>query len=166
MIDELKITIAVIAAVSALSGTFISQIATMLRERSDRSHKRNVLLREKYEEMVFLITSGQEWMGHVVNAKDLSELMTLPPVNARKALVLANIYFPKLRDPMQQFLNASVDFQKILIDNHEFLASKSVGVQAAHKNRGAYETAAEKCYQAIRVIDDSIVKYSGKYARA
>ena len=166
MIDESKIIVAVISALSALTGAFLSQFLVFVRDKMDKSHKRNVFLREKYEEMSYLTISAQEWMASAANAKSLSNLSSKPPVDARKALVLANIYFPKLREPTQEFLNACVNFQMVLIDNHEFKEDISVGAQAAHKNQAAFEQSSEAISSAVRILDDNIIKYAKKYAKA
>ncbi|WP_157890281.1 hypothetical protein [Marinobacterium aestuarii] len=161
-----EIAISIIAGASAIGGAFISSIFSYFKELSNKSHHRKVLLREKFEEMSYMIISAQEWIGNVINAKDISELNTMPPVDSRRAVVLAHIYFPKMREPTQNLLNAAVEFQHMLIDNHEFVHGKSVGVQAAHKNAAAYKSAAESYFNAIAMIDKATIKYASRYSKA
>lgn len=163
---EPNLVTALIAAVSAIAGSLISQFLTIYRDWLSKRHSRNVLLREKYEEMANYVVASQQWMTLVTNTKSLEELTSMPPVDARKVVVLTSLYFPKLRESAQDFLNKCVEFKLVLVDNYEFVPGKTLGTQAAHKNKEAFMAAADKYYRSSRNLDDHIVKWARTYAKA
>jgi len=163
---DLKITIAAIAAGSAIVGAVVAQLVSILRDILDKRHKRHVLLREKYEELAHSVSSSQEWFTNQLGAMTLRELKSQPPIEARKAMVLAHIYFPLLRRTCQDYVNACAQFQVALIENHEFVEGKDAGTQAAHKNRAAFEEAANRLHQARQKVDETIIAHAEKYTKA
>mgnify|MGYP003384045358 CR=1 FL=1 len=163
---ESKILIAAISASSAIFGAVISQVVTVVRDWLDKKHQRNVLLRNKYEELAGLITDSQEWGGSLLTSSSLKELRNKPPINARKALILSYIYFPLLRSGCENYITGCVNFQNVLIDNHEFKDGIDCGTQAIHKNEGAVLESSSKLRESRQDIDDLIIQYSSKYAKA
>ncbi len=165
METEAKFLIALISAGSAIAGAVIAQFVSIFRDVLDKRHKRDILLREKYEEMANLATSSQEWFASQLNAMSLSELK-MPPIDARKAMVLSHIYFPLLQDACQGYVNACARFQIMLIDNHEFVEGKDAGTQAAHKNSAEFERVAEQLHLCRQRLDEEIIRHAHKYTKA
>ena len=163
---ESKILIAAISASSAIFGAVISQVITVVRDWLDKKHQRNVLSRNKYEELAGLITDSQEWTGSLLTSSSLKELRNKPPVNARKALILSYIYFPLLRDGCEKYITECVNFMNVLIDNHEFKEGIDCGTQAVHKNESAVLESSSKLRESRQDLDDLIIQYAGKYAKA
>ena len=161
-----KILIAAISASSAIAGAAITQIVGVFLAHLERRHKRKVLLREKYEELALLVQESMSWPSDQMNAKSLSDLRDSYPSKARKATVLAHIYFPKLRDACENYVNASVSFNIVLVDNHEFNQGYDVGTQAAHANPQALETAANNLQVCRQSLEDKIIQYASSYAKA
>ena len=166
MENDVKIMIAVISASSAIAGAVISQLVSIFRDILDKKHKRHILLREKYEELANLVTNSQEWFTSQLGAASLKELKSRPPLEARRAMVLSHIYFPLLQSACQAYVNASALFQVTLINNHEFVEGVDAGTQAAHKNRAAFEKAADNLQKKRQELDELIIKYACKYTKA
>jgi hypothetical protein len=161
-----KILIAAISAGSAIAGAAITQIVGVFLAHFERRHKKKILLREKYEELALLIHESNSWLSEQMNAKSLSELRSGYPEKARKATVLAHIYFPKLRDVCESYVNACAKFNIVLIDNHEFNPNHDVGTQAAHSNPEALEAAAQNARVCRQNIEDKVVRFASSYAKA
>lgn len=161
-----KILITAISAGSAIAGAAITQIVGVFLAYLDRRHKKKVLLREKYEELALLINESNSWLSVQMNAKSLSELRCGYPEKARKATVLAHIYFPKLRDACESYVNACSDFNIVLVENHQFDPSHDVGTQAAHSNPEALEAAAQNARICRQSLEDQIVQFASIYAKA
>jgi len=155
-----------IAASSAILGAVTSQIVTIARDWLDKKHQRNVLLRNKYEELAGFIIDSQEWTGSLLTSNSLKELRNKPPINARKALMLSYIYFPLLRNGCENYIAECINFQNVLIDNHEFKEGIGCGIQAVHKNEVAVSNSSSKLRESRQDIDDLIIKHSKKYAKA
>lgn len=165
METDAKLLIALISAGSAIAGAVIAQFVSIFRDILDKRHKRDVLLREKYEELASMATSSQEWFGRQLNAMSLSELKT-SPIDARKAMVLSHIYFPLLRDACQVYVNACARFQTMLVDNHEFVEGVDAGTQAAHKNRVEFERVAEHLHLCRQRLEEEIIRHAHRYTKA
>lgn len=166
METESKLLIAAISASSAIFGAVISQIVTVVRDWLDKKHQRNVLLRNKYEELAGLVTDSQEWVGGLLTCSSLKELRNKPPINARKALILSYIYFQLLREGCEKYITECINFQNVLINNHEFKAGIDCGTQADHNNEPAVLKSSSKLREFRQDLDDLIIKYSSKYAKA
>lgn len=163
---ESKVVIAVISASSAIAGAIISQVVTLFRDFLNKKQVRNVLLRDKYEELANLITSSQEWIASQLTAKTLTELRNSPPLDARKAMIISHIYFPLLRKSCEQYINSCARFQTVLIDNHKFIEGIDCGTQAVQNNSEAVEQASKQLQISRHDLEDLIIKYATKYAKA
>ncbi len=119
MAIESKLLIATISASAAISGAVISQAFSIVRDVLDKKHQRKVLLRTKYEEFAELITQSQEWLSSLYRHKSIEEHSNNPPHHARKALLLAYIYFPALIEQSENFLNSCVLVQHTMIENFQ-----------------------------------------------
>ena len=166
MDTDLKITIAVISASSAILGAVIAQLVSILRDILDKRHQRHKLLREKYEELARYITDSQNWFMEQIGAMSLRELKGKPPVAARNAMVLAHIYFPALRESCQDYVNACANFQVTLINSHDFTEGKDAGTQAVHRDRDTFERAANQLHLARQRVDEEVIKYATRYTKA
>ena len=166
METESKLLIAAISASSAIFGAVLSQIVTVVRDWLDKKHQRNVLLRNKYEELAGLVTDSQEWVCGLSTSSSLKDLRNKPPINARKALILSYIYFPLLRKGSENYITECVNFQNVLIDNHEFKDGVDCGTQAVHKNENAVTKSSSNLRESRQDLDDLIIKYASKYAKA
>lgn len=161
-----KLMIAAISAGSAIAGALVTQLFTVLQHFLERKHRRLVLLREKYEQLASLVSDSHEWIGQQMKSKTLADLQGSFPEQAKKAMVLAHIYFPKLHSPCESYVNACAVFQAALVDNHEFNAEINVGTQAVRKNPEHLRQVMSHIRDSRQRLDEAIVKYASKYAKA
>ena len=161
-----KILIAVISAGSAIAGAGITQIVSIFLSHLERKHQKMILLREKYEELALLVHESNSWISAQMGANSLAELRSNFPEHARKATVLSHIYFPKLREACESYVNACSKFSAVLVDNHQFDPNHDCGTQAASANSKALEAAADQVRRSRQEIEDKIIKYASSYAKA
>lgn len=161
-----KLLIAAISAGSAIAGAAITQIVSIFLSHLERRHQKKILLREKYEELALLVHESTSWASEQMSAKSLADLRSGFPENARKATVLTHIYFPKLRDACENYVNACAKFNVVLVDNHQFHPDHDCGTQAADANPEALRVAAENLRSCRQEIEDKIVEYASDYAKA
>lgn len=82
-----EFSIAIIAASSALAGVIISQCVSLLISSLDKKHKKDILLRQKFEEMMFLFQDSLIYYGEVGGCRSLEDLLKQThSVQAQKAL--------------------------------------------------------------------------------
>ncbi|HFQ5066144.1 TPA: hypothetical protein ACGUVR_004757, partial [Vibrio vulnificus] len=100
------ILVAVVSAISAVIGVFISQVSVLLKEHLNKKHLKQILLREKYEELADCIQAAMVASNQVADNSSISELMKFG-INEplRKAMSLSLIYFPEFKDAVGAFQN-------------------------------------------------------------
>ncbi len=165
MSDETNIMIAAISAGSAIAGVGFSQVVSIMRDHLDKKHGRNVLLREKYEELAMLVINSQEWITTQFNASSLALMQSSQPVMARRAMVLSHIYFPELQDSCENYVNACLAFQMTLIKNHEFRPDYDAGTQAMHRNPNAVNQSSLQLKNVRQKLDEEIISCASVYAK-
>ena len=91
-----EISIAIIAASSALCGVIISQAFSLFQSFLNRRHEKKKLLRQKYEETMLHLSTSLEWIQHLNGSTNQEAVFALAQnVAARKALSLCLLYFRK-----------------------------------------------------------------------
>lgn len=126
-----ELTIAYIAAGSALSGVVVSQVISIGLSIFEKRHKKAVLLRQKYEELVFLFQDSLGYVQAVYNCETQSQLYQLGVcAQTNKALVLASLYFPDLVEPLSMYSDAQLSFYHSVINVYQESIGSHVGAQA------------------------------------
>lgn len=93
--------VALIAGVSAILGSLIPQVIILVKEAKNKEHVRQVLIRDKYEELAALIQQSEQWSSSLILCKSEDELAHYNVFEPqRKALILALIYFPEFKAPL------------------------------------------------------------------
>ena len=106
-----EIEIAIIAALAAISGSLVSQIASVVLSFFDKRHLKKVLLRQKYEEMVLLFVESGVWLQALHNAMSFQDLYASNyPLHMRKVYALSLIYFPELVKDCSVYLNDTISY--------------------------------------------------------
>ena len=160
------ITIALIAASSAILGALITQIVSIVRDAVNQSRKRHALRREKYEELALLVATSHQWLVDLLKSRSIPELGSLRPIDARHAMTLSHLYFPELREACQDYINRCVEYQLMLIDLNEGRNDHDAGTQAAHCDQARYLRTSEELHVARDSLDKVIIKHAAKYTRA
>jgi hypothetical protein len=97
----------VIGALLALFGVLVAQLVAMLQAWLERQHKREILLRTKYEEFGQHFLASTEMPGRLLSCKDHEEMQgVLHQTAANQAQLLALIYFPPLRKPIERYISS------------------------------------------------------------
>ncbi len=93
--------VALITGVSAILGSLIPQVVVLIKEAKNKEHIRQVLIRNKYEELAALIQQSEQWSSSLALCKSMDELAHYNVYEPqRKALILALIYFPEFKAPL------------------------------------------------------------------
>ena len=163
MSQELKIAIA--AASIALSGVVISQAISILLSFFDRRHEKNILLRQKYEEMMFEFSDSVMFVQDVHNCKTRDQLLHLSvPPQTRKAYGLALLYFPNLVEPLNRYTLAQVSFYNSLLNLFDQNIPANAGGQASVND--AHKPIEDNLYKEKDHVMDALILNAKKYAKA
>lgn len=111
-----EIAPAIIAAVAALLGVVVSQLAGVVQTAAGRKREQQALLRAKLEELADMANRTVEWAdlavfprleGHIHELSGVSAPQaTHLSGEARRAYVLALLYFPGLTDEAKRLRDA------------------------------------------------------------
>jgi hypothetical protein len=114
---DTSVLIAIVSASSVLLGAAISQGAAMFQSWMDRRHKREILLRTKYEEFGQHFLASTEMPGRLLSSKDHEEMQgVLHQTAANQAHLLALIYFPPLREPIERYISSYQNLCLVVAD--------------------------------------------------
>lgn len=92
-----ELVIALISAGLALSGVMISAGTNLLIATIDKRHKRQVLLREKFEQMMFHLSDSLTWISDLNGCSTLDDVLAKSQsIDARHLCTLCALYFPEL----------------------------------------------------------------------
>jgi hypothetical protein len=101
---DTTILVAIVSASSVLVGVIAAQGVAMLQSWLDRKHKREILLREKYEALGLHFLDSMKLPHELMGATSAEAVLALTrQESANKAQMLALVYFPKLRQPIGQY---------------------------------------------------------------
>lgn len=104
---DAPVLIAIVSALSVLFGVVISQGVAMFQSWLDRRNKREILLRTKYEELGQHFLASTEKPARLLKCKTHEEIEdAILQSEAKQAQLLALIYFPPLRDPLQRYVSS------------------------------------------------------------
>lgn len=157
--------IAIIAAGSALLGSAIGQLGSVLMHWLERRQRRGELLRDKYEQLATYTSDLIDWARRAQQCTSLQEISSLSqPLPARHALTLTLIYFPNLKQQAIGLLNAAVEFQQAIAHAYTEQIPASAGAQAVVNNKDAYMRASDQLRSARQAMDVALQKYAGTYA--
>ncbi|MCM2283977.1 MAG: hypothetical protein NDI81_04320 [Desulfobacula sp.] len=151
---ENTLVIATISAGSAIAGAVISQFFSLIRDWFDKKHQRKIWLRTKFEEFAGLVSDSQEWGNSLYHLNSLEEHNKNPPAQARRAMILAYIYFPLLREQSEKFMNSCVCLQKIIVANFPDRPSDLIEQPIKDFNKNRQE------------LDKLIIKHASEYSKA
>lgn len=133
-----ELSIAIIAASSALAGVIISQAISLLLSYLDRKHKKNILLRQKFEEMMFLFQNSLNYHSEVGNCKTLDDLVKQThSVSAQKALGIAMLYFPTIEMVLENYVKSQVGYYQFIcsVYNPDIPASAGAIARVNHPDK-------------------------------
>lgn len=165
MTQEIKI--AIIAASAAICGAAISQITTFVISFFDKKHQKNVLLRQKYEEMMFHFSESLEWIVHLNGSTTQEAVFSLAQCSsARKALSLCLLYFREdLGAAANDYILSQQSYYKVIVEVNDKKDKNSAGGQAESKNPN-YNEALKNLFEKKDSFENLIISNSYKYTKA
>jgi len=162
-----KIFIALITASSAFFGVIISQIITLMLSYLDKKHKKQILLRQKYEEMMFHFQESLTYYSEVGTCKTFDQLYSKShSVPAQKAMGLAMLYFPKIAPLIESYIKSQVAYYQLVISSFNSNIQANAAGQVRVHNKEKIEIVESDLFQAKNIIIDGFKKNVKKYAKA
>jgi hypothetical protein len=108
---QIELTTAIIAGVAALAGVIISQAISITLSFLDKRHQKHILLRQKYEQLMFLFQDSLMYIPAVQNCRTVAEIQqNAYSIPAGRALGLSHLYFPSLVDPLTGYQQSLISF--------------------------------------------------------
>ena len=160
-----EIQIALIAASAALAGVVISQAISIALSVFDKRHKKHILLRQKYEEMMFEFQNSLKYVQEVHNCETLPQLYQLSSSpQTGKAYGLAQLYFPSLVEPLSKYVVAQFSFYTSVITIFDKNIPINAGGQAMANNR--HRQIVEGLLKEKGIVMDALILNAKKYTKA
>ena len=157
--------IAIIAASSVIAGVLISQAISLLLSFYDKKHKKQILLRQKYEEMMFHFSDSLSWIQSLHNSRTRSDIFALAQSpQARKALSLCLLYFSDLVQPANKYILAQTAYYSFVVGSFDENKPFTAGGQAL-----VHPEAKKLCDDLMNkkiVLENIIVEKVDKYIKA
>jgi len=162
-----EILIAIIAASSALGGVIISQVFSLLQSFYDKKYKKQILLRQKYEEMMFHFSASLEWIQHLNGNTNQASVFALAQCpDARKSLSLCLLYFPEMVDSANNYVLAQQSYYTSVVTSFKEGISCTAGGQAIIHNKDNYEVAKNNLFRTKNIFENLMVSNATKYTKA
>lgn len=162
-LSENNIT-ALISAGAVLGGVILSQAITSRNTYLERKHKKNILLKQKYEEVSVLYTSSLQWVQRVQASRSIKELQTLSlQIDARKMHSLCLIYFPELRKPVAEYIDSLALFHNSVLNNFHTGEPGTAGAQAFLNTK--HGDIFNKSLKIRQSMEDAIEKHVSTYIK-
>jgi hypothetical protein len=162
-----EILISIIAASSALGGVIISQVFSLLQSFYDKKHKKQTLLRQKYEEMMFHFSASLEWIVSLNGSTTQATVFALAQCpDARKALSLCLLYFSELVEPANSYVLAQQSYYTAIATSFKEDGSFTAGGQAVVKNKQKFDAATKNLFNNKDIFENLIISNAKKYTKA
>lgn len=159
-----KIIIAIIASSATIFGVLISQGITLFVAHRNRKHEREVLLRNKYEELMLHFSNSIEWVVQLHNSKSKEELFSRSQsIDARKALSLSLLYFPDLVDEINKYIISMQEYYGFAVTIFDQSIMHNAGAQVLVHQDG--KKLLDHLLSSKNSLENLIVKKSEKYTR-
>jgi len=164
-VDE-KLTLALVAALSAVGGVLLTQAFTLIRELIVSRRANKALLREKYELLADSLSESISHKSEFDNTygKEIFSEFANKPIE--KIFTLSILYFPELIESSRCYYNSYRDYLFVLLKNYHPDAGLSILMQASKYAGDDLDLAVKKLHQSQKNLYESIRKNASKYARA
>lgn len=156
---------AVIAASAALAGVVISQTISILLSILEKRHKKHILLRQKYEEMMFQFQDSLRYVQDVHNCRTRDQLFQLSSSpQSGKAYGLALLYFPNLVEPLKKYSVAQVSFYTSVVTIFDKNIPANAGGQATVS--AGHNRVIDALFKEKNLVMDALILNAKKYTKA
>ena len=162
----LETKIAIVASVSAIIGALIAQSTAFVLAWIDRRHKKQILLRQKYEEMMFHFQESLDYYNQVGTCETLDQLNACTSSTpAQKAMVLALIYFPELVAVLEDYVRYYTTYYQSIVSVFNEARPGTAGAQARVHDKG-YNELEKKMFELKNRVIKTFVENANKYNKA
>ena len=121
---------AMIGGVLALSGIVVGQVFGLFSGHIERRHQRDVRQRERLERLADAVGETLPWFQALGRCRSLEEInANPPPPEARRAAMLAALYFPALLELAAAYTNSLVAYHHLAINSFDRGVPATVGAQ-------------------------------------
>lgn len=155
----------VVGAFLALLGVLVSQLVAMIQARLEREHKRDVLLRTKYEELLVHFLESMKLPHTLMTAESTEDILALThQASGNHAHLLALIYFPKLRESTGKYIESYSQLCLSAAGLHNPDDRRPLGMQVFDKP--PYIAARNAHLAARDSLQEQIERYADTYAKS
>jgi hypothetical protein len=156
---------ALLPVLSALGGVALAQGFAMLQSWIERKHKREVVLRTKYEELCLHFLDSMRLPGELLKCESHEEtLEVVHQEDGNKMHMLALVYFPSLRPATSNYIQAYAELASTSIAIYNPSDGRVLGLQVSGAQQ--YIDARNKYLSARSVLQNAIERYAVEYARS
>lgn len=150
---------------SALGGVALAQGVAMLQSLLERKNKREILLRTKYEEFGLLILDSMKLCEDLLKVDTHEKkLGVVRQTDANKALLLALVYFPLLRQATGQYIESYAELASVALSIYTPKNKQMLGAQVS--NSLEYVKARDAHLAARKRLQDKIEIHAFTYAKS
>ncbi|MCQ8179528.1 hypothetical protein NP603_00275 [Methylomonas sp. SURF-1] len=155
----------VVGAFLALLGVLVSQLVAMIQARLEREHKRDVLLRTKYEELGAHFLESMKLPHTLMTAESTEDILALThQASGNHAHLLAMIYFPRLRESTGKYIESYSQLCLAAAELHNPDDKRPLGMQVFDKP--SYISARNAHIAARDFLQEQIERYADTYAKS
>ena len=164
---DTQIKTALIVAGSTTFGVLISQAISILLSFLDKRHKKHILLRQKYEEMMFHFQDSLEYYNQVGACRTLDQLeKKTHRISANRAMGLALLYFQNLAPLFDIYLRNQIAYYHLILESFNPNIPATAGAQARVHNKTALKKIEQNLFQSKDNLIDAIKMNTKKYTKA
>ena len=168
-IMDTQIKTSLIVAFSTIIGVLISQGISSLNSFLNKRYQKRLLLRQKYEEMMFYFQDSLSFPNKVGACKTLKELDELDQENqllpANRAAGLALLYFDHLVPFFNNYIKCLLAYYNIILDSFNQNENGSTGAQAILFNKHKFEKVKNNLFRAKKDLLKEIQASASKYTK-
>lgn len=149
-----------------LAGTVLSQAVAYWVGWRERENKRKLIQLDRLEKIVGAVTESLKWFESHSRLRTLEDISSHPPpLGARQAAMLAQLYFSELVDPAAKYTNSLVDYHHLLIDcfDPKIPASATAQVLICVRNDPSLKMRSKAHFDARIALDAAIAREAKKY---
>lgn len=165
MADSTNTTALLIGGGLALAGTVVSQIFGLLSGWLDRRNKRRIVHRERFEELADCVAKTLLWFPKIGACRSISDIQAYgPPLESRRMICLAILYFPELKDAVTSYSNGLILYYHHVCDSFHPQIPASAGAQEAMS-----PDTAERNREVVvlrQSLDNALEKVAARYTLA
>lgn len=160
-----NILIAIVSATSALLGVLVASAVAMVQPWYNRKYTREVLLREKYEELGLHFLDSMKLPGELLTCTSHEETLAVTHQSSgNKAHLLALVYFPILQQATGRHIESYSNLCLATLSLYDPTDSRRVGEQVF--NQPQYVAARDQHIAARDALQEEIQRNAHIYARA